>query len=1148
MATQLKYEGSDVPLLKTALTHCAEWDSGQIAHAERSTRRATECVAKLCVAPVQNPWYGTALGPQSPFDATRLTSALEAAKKLINELLQSVLPVVTDLSERREPSLEDVRATVVALRHLAAVPPVGRKALVSRAWIVESNRLMSLARLGPRALEARERVNLAFHEHAWEFEIGSVIRTLRADGSSLFRILSARYRQAVRDLRALVKQPPPKTVPERIALAEELLRAKELRDQLSGLQQFAAEALGPLWQGNDTPWQHVLALLAWSQAALPMVGAAKLLQLAAGQTDPSEILRLAEHMNALIKKLVPVLDDIRARTRVDVSAVLRMGNIAEVPLPRLSDLLARWLANIDVVNDWVLARDSLSELRGIGLNEIADGLETGEIASGSACAMLDLGLAEILWKRASTETPDLLFLDGTARSRDVIEFQELDRERIKLARHEVLARYVAGKPNGVVGEPGIIRAEIDKKRGHRAVRRLMEDAGTAVQKLKPVFMMSPLSVAQFLPPGKIMFDLLVIDEASQIAPEDALGAIARARQIVVVGDHKQLPPTNFFKRVNAGDDGGSDDDAGDEIDVDRPSDFESILTLARTHGVAERMLSWHYRSKHPSLIALSNDECYGGRLLLPPSPLKGNSTSGLSLVLTERGHYGRGGTRCDVVQARAVVEAICEHLKSSPNFSLGVVCLSINQRDAIEDIIDQLGIRAGADAFSPKADERLFVKNLEAIQGDERDVMFISIGYGVDRDGRMSQDFGPISREGGDRRLNVLISRARHKCVVFSSISSADIGADSSMRGTRMLRAFLHFAETGKIAQGEIPPEPDFDSPFEEAVARVITEAGYTYHSQVGVSGFRIDLGVINPARPGRFILGVECDGAAYHSARSARDRDRLRQEVLEGLGWKLHRIWSTDWFRNQRREADRLIDAIKRADVLDLPAETNTVTIPRDEDDLEEPETYPTHDILVAPDTEAVANRLSMGPETQSRNTPYVECAPVVPRASDLLDLGPAEILRLILLIVENEGPIHTHEVARRLREAFGLARTGDRIRARVQKVLISAAREMIIEKSGEFWTKPGRELRLVRDRRHASLPLRQADRIASQEYRLGIQTALDDAISLPRGELIVLTAKLLGFDRTGSDLKVAIGKAIRDLECSGAIVEIDGRLRRAR
>ncbi len=545
-------------------------------------------------------------------------------------------------------------------------------------------------------------------------------------------------------------------------------------------------------------------------------------------------------------------------------------------MAQLANRLAIWLESSNVINDWVQVRDCLSHLRDEGLGLIADRLVDGSIHPNEVRQMTELLVAEALWRKATSDTPELTSIDGGIRSECVSEFRDLDQQRIRAARQEVLARYLDQRPTSHLGQMGVIRAEIEKRRGHRAIRKLISEAGSAIQRLKPVFLMSPLSVAQFLPPGRLGFDLVIIDEASQVAPEDALGAVARAKQIVVVGDHKQLPPTNFFKMVNAGDD-DSEEEAEDSIRPNRPGNFESILTLSRARGVSERMLAWHYRSKHPSLIALSNEECYANQLLLPPSPLLQTSEFGLSLVQTPRGHYDRGGTSRDLVQAEEVAKAVAQQIKKYPGKSLGVACLSAQQRDAVDDMIDKVGIRSEVEGFMPKG-ERLFVKNLEAVQGDERDVIFISVGYGVSpNQSRPFLNFGPVSRDGGERRLNVLASRAREKCVVFSSITAADIPADSEVRGTRMLRALLNFAETGKLSAGTLRGG-DFDSPFEEAVARVIREAGFHCHAQVGVSSFRIDLGVIAPSRPGEYILGVECDGATYHSARSARDRDRLRQ------------------------------------------------------------------------------------------------------------------------------------------------------------------------------------------------------------------------------------------------------------------------------
>ncbi|HEY5210001.1 MAG TPA: DUF3320 domain-containing protein [Stellaceae bacterium] len=676
---------------------------------------------------------------------------------------------------------------------------------------------------------------------------------------------------------------------------------------------------------------------------------------------------------------------------------------------------------------------------------------------------------------------------------------------------------------------GIIFAEIGKKKRHLPIRKLMERAGFAIQRLKPIFLMSPLSVAQFLPPGRFAFDLVVMDEASQIPPEEALGAIARAKKIVIVGDDKQLPPTNFFHMVS------SDEDEEEEKNLvpGRTQDFESILTLARARGVPQRMLRWHYRSRHPSLIALSNQTCYGGELLLPPSPIVKSAGLGLALIKTPRGHYDRGGSGRNPVEADKVAEALEEHLRSRPNLSLGIACFSVAQRDAIEDALLTRGTLSTAEAFAPKG-ERLFIKNLEAVQGDERDVIFISIGYGPDSQGRMTAGFGPLSTDGGERRLNVLISRARFQCLVFSSITSGDIPVDVKPLGTRMLREFLHYAETGHIASGS-PTGGDFDSQF-EAVAIAIRKSGHRVEAQVGVSGFRIDLGVLHPTKPGRFVLGIECDGATYHSGRSARDRDRLRQEVLEGLGWRLHRIWSSDWFRNQGREIQRLIVAIEKA-------------ISDSEDDGD-PDTTPpqSHAASTEPKGNSQAESKPALEVYRSQSDfaeAYQECALKVLRGRDLSEIGIHELVPLAVEVVQREGPVHTEEVARRIREAFGLSRTGNRILDRTSRVLVHAAEHGSLVRDLDFWSIPQRTLEKPRSRRNAAISLRRADRIAPAEYRVAIKICIGASVAMSRAELKRSVARLFGFDRTGTDLDQAISGQVDFLIGAGEIEQTEEHLR---
>jgi very-short-patch-repair endonuclease len=1025
------------------------------------------------------------------------------------------------------PCIADAFALVSAFRHLRTVPESSRAALIGSAWASELEKLLdAIDRAAQFALLAAE-IDSLFQRQAWTFDSALVLNGLRLAERSIFARLTRNYRQAVAALREVCHRKPPRRLAKRISLIEKLESAQEARRDFVARSAYLQAELGPIWAGISTRWSDARALGEWVRGALSQIGGVQIIKLAAKVSDPPAFASYADNLEQVTRECDTALQEVCGTVKPELLVIFGADDLQRISLNDALAKLKAWRAKIGLVNDWITAREALQKLNGMGLGRIADRLAAGELQPAEARPVVDLLVAEALWRRSANEIPELMKVEGKDRSEHVSEFRQLDKIRKQHAQHEVLSQYLGRRPSGFQGDMGVIRSEIGKRRGHRAIRKLMIDAGAAVQKLKPVFLMSPLSVAQFIPPGCLEFDLVVIDEASQVAPEDALGVVARAKQIVVVGDHQQLPPTNFFKTVSAGDDEADSESLN--VEITRPSQYESILTLGRSRGIPERMLAWHYRSRHPSLIALSNEECYGGQLMLPPSPYTQTAEFGLTLVKTPRGFYDRGGTSRDLVQAEQVANAIVRHMRASPNKSLGVACLSAQQRDAVDDMIDKIGLRSEVEAFSPR-DERLFVKNLEAVQGDERDVVFISVGYGVaPEQSRPFLNFGPVSRDGGERRLNVLASRAREKCVVFSSITAADIPADQAVRGTRMLRNLLHFAETGKLGAGV--PIGDYESPFEAAVARTIREAGYQVHPQVGVSSFRIDLGVIHPAKPGEFLLGVECDGATYHRARSARDRDRLRQEVLEGLGWRLHRIWSTDWFRNPVREAERLLSTIRDAE--------RKVRQPRASD----PDETPRHTALTPQDSKTNA---SQGAEDSEDIIEYEECSLTVPAGRNLLDLSVAEIAKLAMVVVDSEGPIHTEEVARRIREAFGLQKTGNRISNHVGEALLSEARRGGIKSEGDFWTIPGREVQFVRSRRSAALQLRRASMIAPAEYHLAMLRIIVEAVAISTDELGVETARRFGFDRTGPEIRQEIHLQISTLAELGK-VSIEGSKVRA-
>ncbi len=450
-----------------------------------------------------------------------------------------------------------------------------------------------------------------------------------------------------------------------------------------------------------------------------------------------------------------------------------------------------------------------------------------------------------------------------------------------------------------------LQREHNKKRRIMPIRKLFDEIPNLILTLKPCLMMSPLSVSTFLRTSDYKFDTVIFDEASQVHPQNAIGALYRSKQFIIVGDSKQLPPTIFFSSIDSGE---------DDIDTD-VGNFESILDIASS-ALPQISLQWHYRSKFEELIAPSNAEMYGNLLTTYPQPNAAHKREGLEFEKVD-GLYEKSENK---IEAERVIELIFEHFDNfGHERSLGVVTFNIQQANLIEDmLVRERRERPEYEEYFSYDDkiEPFFIKNLENVQGDERDTMIMSVTYGPNKHGRILMNFGPINRVGGNRRLNVAITRAKYNLIIVSSMTHDDIDLSRAKGdGPAFFKNILKYAELGfddKVDSVDVYAE--FDSPFEEEVYREIVQLGYKVHPQVGTSGYKIDLGVLDPNNDNKYILGIECDGASYHSSKSARERDRLRQQVLESRGWTIHRIWSTDWFANKSLQVDLLKKVIEES------------------------------------------------------------------------------------------------------------------------------------------------------------------------------------------------------------------------------------------
>ena len=571
----------------------------------------------------------------------------------------------------------------------------------------------------------------------------------------------------------------------------------------------------------------------------------------------------------------------------------------------------------EILIPWSLYLTRRKEASELTLNEFVELLEKKRIKPDELTDAYAYCTFSTITRDAFRNIPELGRFTGLKHNQIRDEFKRLDREIISL-RGKAIAYECSRKASPPPGRSGALvddRTEMvllnylmPQQRPRMPVRKILTRAGGSIQALKPCFMMGPQAVAQYLTPGVIKFDLIIMDEASQLKPEEAIGSIARGGQLVVVGDPKQLPPTSFFSRMSQDGDGGDDQFT--------TTDAESILDVCSSHFRPTRSLRWHYRSQHHSLIAFSNQSFYRGNLIIFPSPYGQGGKLGIRAVYLADAIYEN---QTNLREAKRVVDAVVEHIATRPNESLGIVTLNIKQRDLIAELLEErLRSVRGADTYRENwitEGAPLFIKNLENVQGDERDAIIISTTFGKPAgSSAVGQNFGPISRQGGWRRLNVLFTRAKRSIALYTSMRPEDIVMDGTTPdGTKALRNYLEYARTGSLATVEETGR-EADSDFEISVMDMLKQRGYEVTPQLGVAGYRIDIAVKHPDSQGSYLAAIECDGATYHSAMSVRDRDRIRQEILESLGWRgrIWRIWSTDWFRTPRQETEKLISFLE--------------------------------------------------------------------------------------------------------------------------------------------------------------------------------------------------------------------------------------------
>lgn len=811
-------------------------------------------------------------------------------------------------------------------------------------------------------------------------------------------------------------------------------------------------------------------------------------------------------------------------------------------LPSLQARCEEALHALSRLHEWIVLSDTLCRCREVGLTGFIEAL--GSTSARMASKAFEKRVYTLWTNRVMERTPALQLFTPERRTERTERFRQLDQRIRETALAHVKA--IAAEPARNItraqtnlstsSEVGVLRRELQKRKRIKPLRKLFAEIPRVLQALKPCMLMSPLSVSTFLKPGGISFDLVVFDEASQLPTAEAIPAILRAEQVVVAGDEKQLPPTSFFDATVI-----FDEDGPEETDEELEP-LESLLDdcVAVNPVFLPTYLRWHYRSRDERLINFSNHYFYNNALVTFPSATTSNDGKGVHHVYVPDGVWDRGRSRTNRREAQRVAELVVEQFERFPDRSIGVVAMNSTQREAIEIALNEMIEQRPelTPLLGQGRAEPFFIKALENVQGDERDTMLISMGYAKTASGALSLNFGPLNREGGWRRLNVLVTRAKWQTFLVTSVHSQELaGVNPNNRGAFMLRKFIEYAE----GEGKLPPDPATPSreetnDFEEAVAEALRQSDLLVDEQVGVGGYRIDLAIRDPRDATRYLLGVECDGATYHSAKTARDRDLLRQQVLRDQGWRLHRVWSTHWFRDRNGALRSILRSVELAMGAGADAAVR-------------PPGGPTP----AKPGQAEAAKGGRGhskseepSRTYTAGVPYRKYHPSLTRDSDGIMNGDrvAELAAQVRSVAHIEAPIHQEVLLDRLKEIYGVSRAGSNIQENTRRAITLAVRQHGIrhETQGGFLYFGAGTLEAFRV--NGDGVERSITQIAPEEIALAVLFAVEDQFGFPRDHLPKAVAELFGLGKATVGVSEVVGNVVdtlvedQRLRLSGPIV----------
>ena len=1061
--------------------------------------------------------------PLTPVTCTQYTQALRGSLQETTQTyiqkLQGIRPdmeqLAAALGESQPACFEDLRRLAAAAEHMACWYDMPRGWTETESPQLYFEEVGQMARHYENANALEQQLLQTFHP---DF--------LTQDGERLFTEFvqtSAKWflpkmlgvNKLVKQVNVFAKTPVDK---ETLRLHIESLRHyQQERTAAAALLEKFGKDLGPFYRGKDTDWEEIARMASdaqrSAQALYAQYGTYDVMHRHCGRPE------LRDAVSGVRAGFTPLAE---AKAAFD-SLLGIVQRTEENWLDGQLAICRNVLEHLDGLKEWIAYVSIAQEAVSLGLSNVVHGYTSGashENVFGAYRKALLYGLI----CDAIDESETLNQFSGAVFNKKIEQYKRMDKEWTQLSQQEVYCRLASKVPDFTreaahSSELGILQRCIKSGGRGVSIRKLFDQIPNLLPRLCPCMLMSPISAAQYLDPKREPFDIVIFDEASQLPTCKAVGVLARGKDAVIVGDPKQMPPTSFFA-TNTVDE--------DNLDVE---DLESILDDCLALNMPQSHLLWHYRSRHESLIAFSNSRFYENKLYTFPSV--NDRESKVRLVHVD-GVFERGKSRKNQAEAEAVIAELKRrcHNPALTGQSVGVVTFNISQQNLIDDLLNEACAQdPELEKWAFGSEEPVFIKNLENVQGDERDVILFSVGYGPDENGKVYMNFGPLNRDGGWRRLNVAVSRARCEMVVFATLRADQIDLNRTQaEGVAALRAFLEYAEGRPLALDEnaVQTHPHACEGVATAICKTLEEQGYETDLSVGRSEYRIDIGVVDPEKPDQYMLGIMLDGSGYGAAKTTRDREIAQIGVLNGLGWNIMRVWCMDWWDNRDKELKRIFTKLQEV-----------------QSGMKKPEV----EAPPAEQEEKQASALLGNAAVIADKATASAAAPVYQAAAVPVKLLSAEefteprhvrdIKKKIELVLKTEAPVSVPMLTRRVVQSYGISRAGSRIQGHMNTILQTMNLKTTIQTDTAFCWRADQEpsaYRLFRASGEGDHH-RDARDVPVQETANAVCVVLYEQVSMAQEDLLRETAKKLGYTRLGGNVLTTLESGIHYAQSQGHI-----------